>query len=430
VFYFITRIEGIVADILAFRILIISLYIVVIFFPKKQWKLAHIIYYEIILAITIPYIFMYMLLYTDASLIWSTSLVFGAVIYAILSKTVIAVPVFFTAYGIIVFIYSRLEGYNDALMSDAGPVIMVALMSFVIACLLKIQLESTFHRHRDSIIDANKINETFSSLIYISSELAMYDDLDELYQMLGQRLNFLFPESSLALLITGEDYKILNQVYHDMTIEGQMFIKKNYAILIDPYAFRGISDGMAISQKDMSEFENWLVFNKDYSVRNIKGLKSYNISLFIKNNNITDLEMNAFQLFMEQIKGAIRTRFQALELERYATTDPLTRLFNRNLFLETFQECIDTYHVIEPFSIIFGDVNGLKRINDIYGHTSGDLLLKTCAETVRSVLSRDMKAFRYGGDEIIIILKKTSSEKAEDVKARLDAAFLDHTIIC
>jgi diguanylate cyclase (GGDEF)-like protein len=344
-----------------------------------------------------------------------------------LSKTIIAIPVHITSYGIMILIYGSIYGFDMEMVGRASGIVIVSWITLVLITLFKVRLESSFKRHEEMKTEAEKMNETFASLIYISSELSMYDELDTIYHMLIQRLVYMFPGASLALIVTkGEKHKFMNQVYHEVSNENQMFLKKHFEALIDPYALKKIN----ITDDDMDIYKQWRVFNKDYSIRNQDGLTNYSICLFLRDLNVTDAEMNTLQIFMEQFKGSIRTRFQSIELERYATTDPLTKLYNRNSYYEHLQQLEDDYDEDKPFSLIFGDVNSLKYINDTYGHTDGDLLLKTCSELVQSVLAFDVNAYRYGGDEIVVIMRNTNIHKSNELIKAIEKEFMNKTIVC
>ncbi|MCF6464853.1 sensor domain-containing diguanylate cyclase/phosphohydrolase [Clostridium sp. Cult2] len=88
--------------------------------------------------------------------------------------------------------------------------------------------------------------------------------------------------------------------------------------------------------------------------------------------------------------------------------DNLTGLYNRAFFEEELKRLDNERNL--PISIIMGDVNGLKITNDVFGHESGDKLLKSVADVLKlSCRSQDIIA-RWGGDEFIILLPKTSKE--------------------
>lgn len=101
--------------------------------------------------------------------------------------------------------------------------------------------------------------------------------------------------------------------------------------------------------------------------------------------------------------------------------DALTGLYNRRFFEEELIR-LDVERNL-PISIIMGDVNGLKLTNDVFGHAAGDLLLQKAANTIKSVCRADDIITRWGGDEYIVILPKTSNEDAETIAKRIKDQF-------
>ena len=97
--------------------------------------------------------------------------------------------------------------------------------------------------------------------------------------------------------------------------------------------------------------------------------------------------------------------------------DVLTGLYNRSFFQE---ECmrLDTSRQL-PLSVIIGDVNGLKLINDTLGHTEGDKLLTAIAGILKSCCRKCDIVARTGGDEFAILLPKTDSDTAQTVVDRI-----------
>ncbi|MGM0420774.1 MAG: sensor domain-containing diguanylate cyclase/phosphohydrolase [Bacillota bacterium] len=99
--------------------------------------------------------------------------------------------------------------------------------------------------------------------------------------------------------------------------------------------------------------------------------------------------------------------------------DFLTGLYNRRFFEEEAARC-DTERQL-PISIVMADINGLKIINDSFGHEKGDeLLVKAAGLLERAVREEDVLA-RWGGDEFIILLPQTRREEAEMVVERIKA---------
>ena len=101
--------------------------------------------------------------------------------------------------------------------------------------------------------------------------------------------------------------------------------------------------------------------------------------------------------------------------------DPLTGLYNRR-FLEEQMRLLDTSGQL-PLSVIMGDVNGLKITNDVFGHSAGDRLLKKVANVLRSICRKEDIVARWGGDEFLIILPRTTQEMAETKIAQARLAF-------
>jgi len=98
--------------------------------------------------------------------------------------------------------------------------------------------------------------------------------------------------------------------------------------------------------------------------------------------------------------------------------DHLTGLYNRRFFEEELTR-LDTERNL-PMTLVMGDVNGLKIINDSFGHDFGDGLLKKTAETIKKECRADDIIARLGGDEFVIILPKTDPCEAEQIIKRIN----------
>ncbi len=97
--------------------------------------------------------------------------------------------------------------------------------------------------------------------------------------------------------------------------------------------------------------------------------------------------------------------------------DSLTGLYNRRYFEEEFKR-LDTSRNL-PISIIMGDTNGLKLINDAFGHKQGDMLLVKAANAIKNACREEDIAARWGGDEFVILLPQTPKEEAEKIVKRI-----------
>ncbi len=114
-------------------------------------------------------------------------------------------------------------------------------------------------------------------------------------------------------------------------------------------------------------------------------------------------------------------------LKREASHDPLTRLNNRRLFLERIQqEVARTGASGDSFSIVFLDVDGLKRINDTYGHLAGDALLREVSNALTDAVRGEDVVARYGGDEFVVLLPATGAAAAAVVAQRISDGIARH----
>ena len=108
------------------------------------------------------------------------------------------------------------------------------------------------------------------------------------------------------------------------------------------------------------------------------------------------------------------------EIEFLSYHDQLTGLHNRRFLEQKIQE-IDT-ELNLPISIIMADLDGLKMVNDTLGHIFGDRLLRKAARVIqRNTRACDVAA-RWGGDEFVLVLPRTTNRDAEKVVARIDRA--------
>ncbi|WAM34561.1 sensor domain-containing diguanylate cyclase [Caldicellulosiruptor morganii] len=108
------------------------------------------------------------------------------------------------------------------------------------------------------------------------------------------------------------------------------------------------------------------------------------------------------------------------EFKKFATLDALTGLFTRNEGMVYLEKQIQLSKMNEShFVVCFIDVDGLKSVNDTFGHQTGDDLLKNFCQILKeSIRSYDI-AFRFGGDEFVLVLSKATVKEANTVLSRI-----------
>ncbi|WP_271813379.1 diguanylate cyclase [Clostridium beijerinckii] len=104
------------------------------------------------------------------------------------------------------------------------------------------------------------------------------------------------------------------------------------------------------------------------------------------------------------------------DLEKLASIDELTGIFNRRYGLSILE---DNYMKAKiesgDFSICFIDIDGLKLVNDKFGHDEGDWYIKTVANCIKENIGENNLVFRHGGDEFIIIFPKIGSGQVNQI---------------
>lgn len=103
------------------------------------------------------------------------------------------------------------------------------------------------------------------------------------------------------------------------------------------------------------------------------------------------------------------------ELARSASTDGLTGLWNRSRIEQLFSdECLRARRYGTPFSVILIDIDHFKQVNDTFGHTVGDTVLREFAALLRNNVRQVDQVGRLGGEEFLIVLPETSQQRATE----------------
>ncbi len=119
-----------------------------------------------------------------------------------------------------------------------------------------------------------------------------------------------------------------------------------------------------------------------------------------------------------------------LELERHATQDGLTGLFNRRHFLARAENEIRRHQRTErPLAFLMLDIDHFKQVNDLHGHPTGDRALRAVAETCAETVRGTDKVGRLGGEEFALLLPETPLDEALLVAERVRRRVADIVLL-
>ena len=128
----------------------------------------------------------------------------------------------------------------------------------------------------------------------------------------------------------------------------------------------------------------------------------------------------AFAYVSNSVNKVIRnSQKKAVQMELKASMDEMTGLYNKNRLLALLDEKI---YDSQNIAVIYWDVNRLKYVNDNFGHIAGDRLIIKVAEAIRSSARKEDAAFRYGGDEFVMIINDGTVEIVQEILKRWESA--------
>lgn len=122
-------------------------------------------------------------------------------------------------------------------------------------------------------------------------------------------------------------------------------------------------------------------------------------------------------------------------LKALSLIDPLSGLYNRRHFNEIMQKTFEDYKrksvngIDASFTICLSDIDLFKRINDSYGHLMGDNIIKHVGEILKLNIRDTDIAFRYGGDEFVILFYGVNREEAWKIADRLNKVIMESPVV-
>lgn len=142
-----------------------------------------------------------------------------------------------------------------------------------------------------------------------------------------------------------------------------------------------------------------------------------------KPDAFTEANLRLLVTFAATTTAALQNALLHAEIKQLAVTDPLTGPYNRRAFFDLGQREIERYQRFNhPLTVVMLDMDNLKTINDTYGHSTGDDILRGLADRCRSNIRETDIFGRYGGDEFTILLPDTDLTAAVLIAERIREA--------
>lgn len=169
-------------------------------------------------------------------------------------------------------------------------------------------------------------------------------------------------------------------------------------------------------------------------IRNFVGENVAYIFEISGGNKLKDLDTSFYVVFAALIALLILLvvfmiyyRISHKKIERMATFDALTGVFARGVLMEMIDaeyERYKRYHT--PFSLVMLDIDHFKKVNDTYGHHTGDVVLAGVTSIMKTSIRKSDVLGRYGGEEFIVVLPETRKAGAVTVAEKLRQQIAAH----
>lgn len=256
-------------------------------------------------------------------------------------------------------------------------------------------------REKTNIIERQ--NRILVSLFDISTKIHDLSSFDMLFSIVLKHLKSLFPNFGFGIILEGGRAGILESgVFDGITSVAQ----KKILSLMGTIDETNIN-GLLAPGGNMPVSESW-------SLVPMKVKKRIIGKMVIQGEIIDGPTRRIISIFLAQVSAVAHNILLMQRLEIMANTDSLTGISNRSCFDHEIGKAINTSRRFNGifFCVIVIDINGLKKVNDNFGHDAGDEMIRKVAAMLRLVCRETDTLSRIGGDEFAILMVATASKDA------------------
>jgi len=280
------------------------------------------------------------------------------------------------------------------------------------------KLQGVIGMYRD--ITERKQDEQLHQVLYnISKATNSALSLDQLYPLIHQELGSIIDTTNFYIALVDEkEDKIFFPYNIDHAKPIHLPRSVNHNSLVAEVIRTGksilVNQEMIKGKKFMEEFKVWLGSPLKVEDRVIGAVV---VQSYTNPELYSEKDIQLLEFVSSQVATAIERKRIEEKIRYLSFHDALTGLYNRAYFEEELKRMNNPRYY--PLSIISIDVNGLKVINDTFGHGQGDKLLQHLASLLNSISRKGDVVARLGGDEFAILLPSTTAEQVHDFHERI-----------
>jgi len=259
-------------------------------------------------------------------------------------------------------------------------------------------------------------------ILVVDDEPGVVSLLQELFETAGYEVTITGSPREAVALSRQREFDLMITDWNMPEMDGLQLTQQIKAL--QPYCAVILMTGYGSQETVVNAFTSAHVDNylaKPFSRKELLSM----VDLAIREQRLRKREKNFYRDLEERVKRATAELAMKNRLLReLSIRDDLTKLYNQRYFHKKIeQEVHRAYRQKHSLTLVLFDIDGFKLYNDTYGHQKGNEILRKVGEIVSRLVRRDIDtAFRYGGDEFVVILPETTEERALQVAERIRTA--------
>ncbi|MFA5845310.1 MAG: sensor domain-containing diguanylate cyclase [Thermodesulfovibrionales bacterium] len=260
-----------------------------------------------------------------------------------------------------------------------------------------------------------------------SSNLVSSLDINVIAEKLCEGADKIASSQVFLFISKGKKFELIHY-------RGNIPVKKNQFDLKGTFINMAVENIQQLYIADMTNYQIPVMPFKTEDISSIMALpllyENKLLGLFVmlsgKKDFLDTFQRELLKVMCNQASTSIANAKLHAEIEKLATTDGLTTLFNHRIFQEKLSEKFkELNRYSEPTSLLLIDIDFFKKVNDTYGHPVGDLVLKGVSKIIKETIRDIDIPARYGGEEFAAILPKTDTKGARNIAERLRTKVMD-----